>query len=849
MVSFEWGNQNKVLPNDKLEIKEALKTYLLNPKTSFATYFNKSLKYTTKRNQKEEFLNQMNDIYEEVMGESAYDFLEKSERFIELLGSFPKDTPKEQVEEQREKAKKKLKNITFKKLLEDTRATNDLVGFSFTRFGRDLQKLPKTYEFLAKPENERNIVIEAEFKLFETKKKGQPSGNISFSVQNNSKLDEAHIVFDLVDQKTMVDSKKKYLKNKGVSQVRFITQKRGVAKKQFEEYFNFPIVLPEIAKISAPQGIETVRVSKYQKIKGTKREDFIEAKPITQYFNKKDAMSVFRIISELSQEDKTRIFTFRKVKYKVEDYGQIKRSVFIKEDFSDELEDIAINWYKSNKNKLIKPVKHLLNSMTEINDVVINCKIVTTTRSKGSLSGYLKRTKLPKFTAEGKINEQRIESLEEIITTDYEEAPRENEEFLDMVRRVLSNEELPEDNKEKIKELLRQIEYLNKNRGKEDVPKQLKEKNYTYTLKGAPKGTYAQKATKKVEAYKLKKSKQIIEMIRNNKLYDSEIEVEVNKDFRIDANKFIRERNKKRKEGEKEKEILEETYSLNNFIVLAIVNNKVRDKTKPQESDMYDTFQRPILVRKDDKNFEEIKTRINTLNANKVGENGRMILSDLFDKIYEKTTVMDFDISDKKSFLTKKQYDVESKKEDSERLRLVNKKQLSRIDRENIKFKEEYETITEERMVDISEKERRKLLRIKSLSPEEMKNKITQLKKQIKQALKVIQIKPLTSERAVKLDKETAFVVDEGFGETAKVKTLAGLGEIYIGEAAPKEDLPDILKNSEIQCRYSVQRLGYFDFDPSSKAGELKGINKKLLEDIKKLKVANLGLKRLGLGE
>jgi len=858
MVSFIWGSYPKKFPEDEEEIKRAIKKLLHGSSTNFNSSLREALRQTRKTNQTEQFMEIMNRLFNEVLDENIYDFLEEKNALSSLY-VIPKDATAEDKKEIKEKIERKFKKITYKDILTNSKLVNDLIGFSFIKFGRRLEKIPQTFNSLDDKKIMDAVEIESEFilregqkevKIGETKETVKiPSGKISFSVSNNKSLKDTHSIIKIGEQTSQIEAKKKFIENRGVSNFKFVSQKNS-KQKIIRELFPFKLDLPKIAKLTKGINLDSIKVSKLTKSKATRartkeretinpftgktkkvkpksvriegKENFRDTKSIKDYFKENQLNTILDIISALStKNDNNPTFTYGKNTYRVESFGFLRgKNEYIVADLSDDLDDFIISWFDDKKSTILKPIKSMLNNPIEINLIEIQCKVTTKSRGTGSLPSYQKKAK-----SKSEANEN-IESLVELV----------------------SSSKIPKENLDRIQQLEKRIDYLES--PDRPIPKSIKTKEYNYKLKNAPKNAYAQLATKKVEAYKLKKVEEIKKMIKDKKLYDSKKRVEINQDYRIDANKRIEERNKKIKnEEDKEKEIKQKIMSLNDFIVATIMDNKIIDKNKPQAFSMYDTFKRPILVKKDDKNFEEIKRKINTIRASEVGESGkRIVLSDLFDKIYEKTTVEDFDINDKNSFITKRKYDSKQREYEKDMknnpypsIRLVNRK---RIDFEN---KEDYTTSSKTVNKKLTNEERKVYRKAKSLTPSQLETLIQEAEKEIEALKKPVREVPLSAERAKELQETGQFSLTEIQDNNITVRQSDDFGRIDVGESAEKENLVEALKDATLVCDYYIRKLGYFNFNPFTKGKGKEGVNKKLKEEIDNLAVKVRRVKRYGL--
>jgi hypothetical protein len=862
MVSFTWGTYPKKFPEDEEEIKRAIKKHILSSSTNFSTSLKEAIRTSRKSNQKEQFMEIMNRLFNEVLDESIYDYL-KEKNTLSSLYVFPPNATKENKDKIIEETEKKFKKITYKDILTNSQLVNDLIGFSFIKFGRGLEKIPQTFNALNDKKIMDAVEVESEFILKEGKKSVKinetnetveiPNGNISFSVSNNKSLKDAHSIIKIGESTSQIEAKTKFIKNRGVSNFRFVPQ-NNPRQKTIREIFPFKLDLPEIAKLTKDKDIDTIKISKLIKTKATRGktkeretvnlitgktkkvkpqsfkteefESFKDTKSVKDYFNENQLSTVLDIIGSLATKNKNKpTFNYGKNTYQVESFGFLRnKNEYLNVDLSDDLDDFIISWFDDKKSAILKPIKSILNNPKEAYLIEIQCKIATKSRGTGSLTSYQKKAKSKGEADEG------IESLVEVVPLD----------------------KIPKKNLDRIQQLENRIDYLES--PDRPIPKSIKVKKYTYTLKNAPKRAYAQLATKKEKAFKLKDSKELTDEVLG---YDPKREIVVEEGLR---NSRIRVLEKKIKDLKKEKnydkktmtrlenrlEQLEEnkyTENLNNLIRERVKNNKLTDKNRPEFS-QGNNFIYPPIVRADDKNLVKIKERVNFLGD----ADEPTVLSDLFDKIYEETTIDSFDVDDKESFLTKKQY--ESKRQEYEEDMEKNpypRTRLVKTDRVDTLNKKDYVQSSETVNKKLTAEQRKYYQKVKNLTPNELKDLIKEAQNEIEKLKKPVQEIPLTAQRAEELQALGQFSLTEIQDDKVTVRQADDFKALDVGESGTTEELVEILKQASLVCDYYVKKLGYFNFKPFSKGKGKEGVNKKLKEDIDNLAIKIRRAKRLGL--
>lgn len=860
MVSFTWGTYPKKFPEDEEEIKRAIKKHLLGSYRNFSTSLREAIRTTKKINQKEQFMETMNRLFNEVLDENIYDYL-KEKNTLSSLYVFPPNASKEDKDKIIAETEKKFKKITYKDILTNSQLVNDLIGFSFIKFGRGLENIPQTFNALNDKKIMDAVEVESEFILREGSKEVKiaggetvkiPNNNISFSVSNNQSLKDAHSIIKIGEPTSQIEAKTKFIKNRGVSNFRFVSQ-NNPKQKIIREIFPFKLDLPQIAKLTKDENLDTIRISKLIKSKASRgrtkeretvnpftgktkkvkpesfkiegKEEFKDTKSVKDYFNENQLKRVLDILASLATKDKNKpIFTYEKNTYRVESFGFLKgKNQYLSADLSDDLDDFIISWFDDKKSAILKPIKTLLNKPKEAYLIEIQCKISTKSRGTGSLTGYQKKAKSKSDADEG------IESLVEVVPLS----------------------QIPKKNLDRIQELEKRIDYLES--PDRPIPKSIKIKEYTYTLKNAPKNAYAQLATKKEKVFKLKDSKELTDEVLG---YDPKRVIVVEEGLRNSRIRQIERKIKELKrtmkkedeeklaEFEKKLETLKEnkyTENLNYLIRERVKNNKLKDENKPEFS-QGNNFIYPPIIRADDKNLDKIKERVNRL-----GDADELtVLSDLFDKIYEETTIDSFDVNDTESFITKKEY--ESKRREYEKDMENNPYPTIRfVKRNTVDNKEDYTTSSKTVNKKLSADERRFYQKARKLTPNELEDLIKEAQNKIEKLKNPVAEIPLTAQRAEELQATGKFSLTEIQDDKVTVRQADDFKEIDVGESATTEELAEILKEASLVCDYYVKKLGYFNFNPFTKGKGKEGVNKKLKEDIDNLAVRIRRAKRQGL--
>jgi hypothetical protein len=377
-ISIQWGTLPKVLPTDKDEIKQQMQSYLIPPSgTTVPKKFLQNLrtakKASRRKNQEEILVQHLDEMFDEIMAESAYDYLSQGEGFNRLLG---------RMESEKNKSKEDIKKITLKSLVSDTQVTNDLIGFSFMRFGRDLDKIPD-YPFFKEFED---IGTEVEFKLKETwsEKEQMPSGNYSFTVSNHSNVKDAHGIIDIPpeDFERLVESKSKYIKEQGVKSARFI--RKGHAKYVVaKESFPFPFTIEQIDEYSK-KAFASIIVS----------PDGKNPSSIDKLFEGEELQAVAAKVAAVKADGRTKSkFSHEGVDYTINSFGFLGEGKsnlgFI--DATKDFEDAFDNWAIENKSKIIKPIEATLKDLETVKTATILCKVTTEMRSTGKFGNYWKK--------------------------------------------------------------------------------------------------------------------------------------------------------------------------------------------------------------------------------------------------------------------------------------------------------------------------------------------------------------------------------------------------------------------------------------------------------------------------
>ncbi len=236
-ISFTWGTLPKAFPDDKEDIKQELEQYLLKNEGSFVSKLKSARKEPRRNNQENEFMDEIQSILDSVLSANSYDFLSESEGFARTLGKTDKD---------KEDNKKMIKRTSLKKLVTDTDIQNKLIGFTFMKFGRDLEEIPD-FDYL---KTFKDYGIETEFVLRPSFKDGKPTGKYSYSSGKNTQLKNANtiIYYPSVSPERQAETKANIIKAKGVKSARYIT--KGHSKfKAAEAVFSFPFELDSFAEL------------------------------------------------------------------------------------------------------------------------------------------------------------------------------------------------------------------------------------------------------------------------------------------------------------------------------------------------------------------------------------------------------------------------------------------------------------------------------------------------------------------------------------------------------------------------------------------------------------------------
>tara|TARA_R100000734_G_C3314880_1_gene106619 strand:- start:1171 stop:2310 length:1140 start_codon:yes stop_codon:yes gene_type:complete len=238
-IAFNWGTLPKAFPDDKEDIKQELEQYLFRNEGSFVSKLKSAKKQTRKNNQEGEFIGEIQSILDSVLSSNSYDFLSESEGFARSLGKTDKD---------KEKNKKMIKRTSLKSLVTDTDVKNKIIGFTFMKFGRDLEEIPD-FDYL---KTFKDYGIETEFVLRPSfnSKTGEPTGKYSYSSGKNTQLKNANtiIYYPSVSPERQAETKANIIKAKGVKSARYIT--KGHSKfKAAEAVFSFPFELDSFAEL------------------------------------------------------------------------------------------------------------------------------------------------------------------------------------------------------------------------------------------------------------------------------------------------------------------------------------------------------------------------------------------------------------------------------------------------------------------------------------------------------------------------------------------------------------------------------------------------------------------------
>jgi len=238
-ISFTWGTLPKAFPDDKEDIKQELEQYLLKNEGSFVSKLKSAKKEPKRNNQENAFMNEIESILTSVLSSNSYNFLSESEGFARSLGKTDKD---------KEKNKKIIKKTSLKKLVTDTDIQNKIIGFTFMKFGRDLEDIPD-FDYLR---TFKDYGIETEFVLRPSfnSKTGEPTGKYSYSSNKNTQLKDANtiIYYPSISPEKQAETKANIIKSKGVKSARYIT--KGHSRfKAAEAVFSFPFELDSFAEL------------------------------------------------------------------------------------------------------------------------------------------------------------------------------------------------------------------------------------------------------------------------------------------------------------------------------------------------------------------------------------------------------------------------------------------------------------------------------------------------------------------------------------------------------------------------------------------------------------------------
>lgn len=401
-IAIQWGTLPKVLPTDKDEIKQQLRSYLIPPQgTNVSKKFLQNLrtakKASRRKGQEDLLVQHLDEMFDEIMSESAYDFLSQGEGFNRLLGK---------LEEEKNKSKADIKNITLKGLVSDTQVANDLIGFSFMRFGRDLDKIPP-YPFL---EEFKDLGTEAEFTLKESwsEKNNMPSGNYSFGTKNNRDIkQDAHGLIDIPPEafEKLIEAKSKHIKDKGVKSARFI--RKGHGKYEImKEKFPFPFTI---------SGVEDYQKKQFDTIL-LRRGDGQEG-GVYQFFEGDKAVEFVKLVAKMSADGrvKNRTIPFDGEEYTVVSFGYLRNAKANLGSFqaTSQFEKVFDKWVEDNKELILKPIKNILEDLETVKTVQALCKVTTKMRSTGKFGNYWKKAnpkkKKPKIVLDDEGNPRFVE--------------------------------------------------------------------------------------------------------------------------------------------------------------------------------------------------------------------------------------------------------------------------------------------------------------------------------------------------------------------------------------------------------------------------------------------------------
>ena len=378
-ISFEWGTIPKSLPADKEELKQQLEQYLIPAQGTksnerFLTNLRIAKRSARRKDQEDLLMQHIDAMFDEVMSGNAYNFLQEGEGFNRLLEKDPSGKAKQ-------KSKEELMKITLAQLAKDSQITNDIVGFSFMRFGRDLDKIPP-FPFLKKF---KDIGLEGEFVFRESwsEKDQMPSGNYSYSSSNNKDV-EHNAVIEIPPESAekIADEKSKYIKEKGVRSARYITKGHSKAKVM-RKLFDFPIQI---------KGLEEYQKKAFDSIMVREGDN---PTSITNLFEGEELAAVAAMIAGVKADKRK---TNKKFSYDGKEYDIVSFGIYGEGksnlgtfNATAQFEQLLEKWVESNKDKLFKPVEEIMNDLETVKTVVVECNVKTTTRSKGKFFNYWKK--------------------------------------------------------------------------------------------------------------------------------------------------------------------------------------------------------------------------------------------------------------------------------------------------------------------------------------------------------------------------------------------------------------------------------------------------------------------------